>query len=65
MLRNSNSLSIKLRDIDPARERTYFKGVGDMYTGQMKSMNYGEETELDNIFKVDTNSALVNNIRQL
>ena len=36
-----------------------------MYTGQMKSMNYGEETELDKIFKVDTNSALVNNIRQL
>ena len=56
---------MKLKEIDPGPKRTYYKGVQDIYSGEMKSMNYGKEHELDKIFKVDTSSPLVNNLRQV
>ncbi len=53
-----------MRDIEPAKPRTYYKGAGDVIGGQMSSMHF-EERELDRLLKVDASSVLVRSLRKV
>ena len=54
----------KLRDIDPVKPRTYYQGAKDVISGQMSSMKF-QLKELDKLFKVDPQSAMIKQLRQV
>lgn len=58
------SLSQKLRDIDPVKPRTYYKALGELNSGNMSSMKF-KATELEKILKIDPESPMIRNLRQL